>query len=96
MAFGGGRSDGGNVWQGCGGVIRSERGDVCLGSGGSARAHCGLHLSSCSFGGSGLPPTLQSVECDPARLRLGLCTRGALLVLWRGDRQNLFSRTTLR
>lgn len=58
---------------------------MCLGSGGSAGAHCGLRLSTCSFGGSGLPPAFQSVECDPAGLRLGLCSRGALLVLWRGD-----------
>lgn len=68
---------------------------MCLGSGGSAGAHCGLHLSSCSFGDSGLPPAFQSGECDPAGLRLGLCIRDALLVLWGGDRQNLFSRTTM-
>lgn len=96
MAFGGGRSEGGDVWQGCGGPVRSEGNDACLGSGGGADAGGGLHLSSCSFGGRGLPPAFQSVECDPAGLRLSLCTRGALLLLWRGDRRNLFSRTTLR
>lgn len=85
VAFGGGRSGGGDVWQGCGGVIRSKRGNVCLGSGGSAGAHCGLRPSSSSFGGTGLPPAFQSVDCDPAGLRLGLCIRGALLVPWRGD-----------
>lgn len=80
MTFGGRRSEEGHVWKGWGRVIRSQRDNVCLGSGGSAGA-----LGSCSFGDAGLPPAFQSVECDPAGLRLGLCRRGALLVLWRGD-----------
>lgn len=84
------------MWLGCEGAIRSERNEVCLGSGGGTGAHCGLHLSSCSFGGSGLAPAFQSVKCDPAGLRLGLCIRGALFLLWRGDGLNLLSRTTLR
>lgn len=73
---------------------------MCLGSGGSAGAPSGLRLSSCRFGGGGLPPTLQSVERDPAGLGLGLGlglrARGALLVLRRGDRRHLLPRTTLR
>lgn len=84
------------MWLGCEGVIRSERDMVWVGSGGGTGAHCGLHLSSSSFGGSGLAPPFQSVKCDPAGLRLGLCIWGALFLLWRGDRLNLLSMTTLR
>lgn len=91
--FGGGRGERGerdDAWRGCGGGGRGEGGNARLGSRGGSGGGAGVRrrrrrLRRCGFRGGGLPPALQGVEGDPARLRLGLGAGRALLFLRADD-----------
>lgn len=86
------QTDAGRGWGGGG---RGEGDHSRLGSGGGGDAGGWRRRLRCrGFGCGGLPPALQGVEGDPARLRLGLGAGRALLLLWGGDAGRLLGGTT--